>query len=261
MTELSESAAQRLLDDHDQGRRFSNVTRDFGITDLSAAYDVQDRLVAMLRGRRGEACGYKIGLTSKSMQEMCNIDQPICGVVFADGVVGTEQTIALSRAGRIGLEFEIAVRMGRDLGGPGQTVGIDDVAPAMDGVAAAFEMIDDRNADYGDLDVLSLIADNSWSAGCVLGSFVEPPGDLAEVLGTVELNGEVADQGHGRAALGHPHEPVRWLANHLSLRGGTLRAGDVVLTGSLVRTLFPSAGDNYRFSVSDIGAVSVSFSP
>jgi len=259
MTELAERAARKLLEDRDQGIRFSSITQEFGIENLAAAYDVQDELVALLGARQGASSGYKIGLTSKSMQEMCSIDQPICGTVFADGVNDTGQTIALSEKGRTGMEFEIAVRMGSDLGGPGQTVQLDDVAQAVDGVAAAFEMIDDRNADYGSLEVLSLVADNSWSAGCVVGSFVTPPEDLAGVLGVVELNGEVVDQGHGREALGHPYEPVRWLANHLAVRGGVLRKGDIVLTGSLVRTLFPSSGDRFRFDVAGIGTVEVEF--
>ena len=133
------------------------------------------------------------------------------------------------------------------------------MAQAVDAVAPAFEIIDDRNADYAALDVLSLLADNSWNAGVVVGEFVTPPEQHADVLGLVQLNGETVDQGHGREALGHPYEPVRWLAGHLASRGKGLRAGDIVMTGSLVNTRFPGPGERYQFDVAGIGAVSVSF--
>lgn len=78
--------------------------------------------------------------------------------------------------------------------------------------------------------------------------------DLAAVKGVVEVNGEVVDAGHGRDVLGHPFEPLRWVANWLRERGETLRAGEIVSTGSLVTTRFPKAGaQHYRFTVEGIG--------
>ena len=256
MSSTTDAAARHLLNEHDRGLAFTHVAKQFDVRDLNGAYDIQDALVPHLVERHGAPCGYKVGLTSKAMQEMCGIDQPIVGVVLAGRMLASGAQVSLADHGHAGIEFEIAVRMGQDLGADAD---LSDVAAAVDAVAPAFEIIDDRNADYADLDVLSLVADNSWSAGAVVGAFVDAPDKLDEVLGVVTLGGEHLDQGYGHAALGHPYEPVRWLAGHLAARGGSLKAGDVVLTGSLVRTRFPSAGDGYEFSVDGLGKVSVGF--
>lgn len=256
MSSTPEAAARHLLNAHDNGLAFTHVAKEFGADDLDGAYDIQDVLVSYLIERHGAPRGYKVGLTSKAMQEMCGIDQPIAGVVLTGRMLTSGVEISLADQGHAGIEFEIAVRMGRDLGADAD---LPAVAAAVDAVAPAFEIIDDRNADYADLDVLSLVADNSWNAGAVIGAFVDAPDNLDEVLGVVTLGGEPLDQGYGSAALGHPYEPVRWLAGHLAARGGGLKAGDVVLTGSLVRTRFPSAGETYEFFANGLGKVSVGF--
>jgi 2-keto-4-pentenoate hydratase len=133
-----------------------------------------------------------------------------------------------------------------------------DVASAVDAVAPAFEVIDDRNSPYP-LDMLSLVADNAWNEGIVLGDWRSNWPDLAAASGTVELNAKAIDQGHGRDVLGHPFEPLRWLANHLSAKGETLHAGEIVSTGSLVTTRFPAAEERYRFTVEGLGAVEIGF--
>ncbi len=256
MSPTPDAAARHLLNEHDEGLAFTHVAKQFGAKDLDGAYDIQDALVPYLIERHGAPLGYKIGLTSKAMREMCGIDQPIAGVVLAGRMLASGAQVSLADHGHAGIEFEIAVRMGQDLGADAD---LSAVAAAVDAVAPAFEIIDDRNADYADLDVLSLVADNSWNAGAVIGTFVDVPDKLDEVLGVVTLGGEPLDQGYGHAALGHPFEPVRWLAGHLATRGGGLKAGDVALTGSLVRTRFPSAGDRYDFSVDGLGKVAVGF--
>ncbi len=256
MITQADQAANRLFQEHRDGVDFTSISKEFGIDDIAAAYDVQDRLVPLLMDQNGQPCGYKIGLTSKAMQEMVGIDTPIAGVVLEDRLKGSHQEIVLSDYGRAGIEFEVGVRLGSDLGASPSR---DDVAAAVESVCAAFEIIDDRNADYAALDLRSVLADNSWNAGAILGLFGPPPSDLAAVVGTVSLNGSEVDSGPGSAALGHPYEPIRWLAGHLATRGKALRKGDLILTGSLVKTMFPSPGDRFDFNVTGIGDVSVTF--
>lgn len=259
MADPVDEAAQSLFRAHADGNVYSNVAREFGVATLGGAYDIQDRFVALMAPGSGPARGYKIGLTSATMQEMCGIDQPIAGAVLESRIRPSGAEVPLSSHARAGIECEIAVRLGRDLGGPGTKVTLEDVAASVDGVCAAFEIIDDRCADYTDLDVNSLVADNSWNAGVVLGSFTDVPDDLADAEGTVLVNGETVDSGYGRAALGHTFEPVRWLADHLGRRGRSLGRGEFVMTGSLVKTRFPQPGERYRFEVSGIGAVEATF--
>lgn len=256
MITQADQAANRLFQEHCDSVDFASISEEFGIDDIAAAYDVQDRLVPLMMAGNGKPCGYKIGLTSKAMQEMVGIDSPIAGVVLEGRKIGSGADVSLGDHGRAGIEFEVAVRLGADLG---TSPSREDVAGAVESVCAAFEIIDDRNADYTSLDLRTVLADNSWNAGAVLSTFVPPPADLASVVGTVKLNGTEVDSGPGSAALGHPYEPVRWLAEHLASRGRTLKKGDLVLTGSLVKTMFPSPGDQFDFAVTGIGEVSVTF--
>jgi 2-keto-4-pentenoate hydratase len=251
-----ERTAAALMSDHADRRNLVPFARTQGATDLAGAYAIQDAFVARLQTVQGRRAGYKIGLTSKRMQQLCSIDHPIAGVVFERRLLATGARLRRSDRVRLGLEFEICVRLGRPLPPRAQPYTLDEMAAAVEAVAPAFEVIDDRNSPYP-LDVLSLVADNAWNEGIVLGDWRTSWPDLAAVRGTLECNGERIDEGHGRDVLGHPFEPVRWLAEHLSNRGEGLRAGELVSTGSLVTTRFPQAGEHYRFTVEGVGAVDV----
>ncbi len=253
----ADEAADMLVGAHADGAPFVPFAAAFGIANVADAYAVQRAFVRrQMQARRAGAAGYKIGLTSKRMQEMCGIDSPIAGVVLADRVHASGAILAAPSYGRLGLEFEIAVRLKRDLA-PQSARSLAEVAAAVDAVCPAIEIIDDRRADYRALDVLSVIADNSWNAGIVLGEFVPAWRDLATAEGEVSVDGHALDRGSGGDVLGHPFHPVAWLAGHLAAQGGGLRAGDVVMTGSIVTTKFPDRPTSYRFEVKGLDAVDV----
>jgi 2-keto-4-pentenoate hydratase len=248
-----DGAARRLLDDHASKATFAPLSAPFGLRHLDDAYAVQDRFVAaQMQKLATRAVGYKIGLTSQRMQEMCGIPHPLAGVIYAARVHQTGAKIPRSGFGRLGLEFEICVRVTRPLAGP---VSRAEVAAAVDAVAPAVELIEDRNADYAALDMPTLVADNSWNGGIVTGDFVAPPADLAAIRGTVTLPDGSRDSGFGRDVLGHPYEPVAWLAAHLGRRGSGLKPGDLVMTGSLVRTRFAQPGERWSFTLDGLGSV------
>ena len=253
-------AAANLLAAHTDKRSPTRFAREWGIDGLADAYAVQAALVEQMRPAFGRQVGYKIGLTSGRMQKLCSIDHPIAGVVLQARLCPSGASLSLSSLIHLGIEFEICVRLGRSLVPRAQPYALEDVAQAVDAVAPAFEVVDDRNSTYP-LDLLSLVADNAWNDGLVVGAFQSSWPDLTTERGTVECNGKIVDEGHGRDVLGHPFEPLRWLANHLSAQGQTLRAGEIVSTGSLVTTRFPAAGDHYKFSVEGVGSVEVSFTP
>jgi 2-keto-4-pentenoate hydratase len=253
-----DSVAQNLLREHGEGTRFQSFAAANGIGDMAAAYRVQSAFVDLLsRASAARPAGYKVGLTSPRMQAMCGVDQPIAGVVLANRIHRSGATIAPSDYGRLGTEFEIAVRLGRDVPPRSSPYTLETIAEAVDGVSAAVELVDDRHADYKAFDVLSVVADNSWNAGIVHGDFIASWPELRDVEGIAYRNGVELDRGFGRDVLGHPFASLAWLANHLAANGGRLRKGDVVMTGSLVPTRFPAAGEAYRFAVSGIGDVAL----
>ena len=253
MTDMIAATAERLVREHRDRTPFHTLA---GLDDVESAYGVQKAYVAAISAGRKAAC-YKIGLTSRRIQAMGSIDSPVAGVISADSVMGSGALLHRSAYHHLGLEFEICVRLGADLAPRSAPVGRDEAAAAVDALCAAIEIIDDRNADYaGGIDGKSLIADNSWNAGVVLGVFVSPPERMENVEGVALQDGVEIGRGRGADALGHPLEPLTWLANHLWAQGGMLRKGDIVMTGSIVTTRFPDAASNYHFDISGIGGVS-----
>ncbi len=243
--------AARLWQQHRERAPYQSVKSLLPGENLKAAYAVQDELVRLMAATEGEPVGYKIGLTSLRMQQMCGLDQPVVGRLLERRVHRGAARVALGDFGRLGVESELCVILKQDL--PLRTVPYTrgEIAGAIGGVAAAFELIDDRGADYSHLDALSLIADNSWNAGVVQG-VSSPPVDLGALAGALHVDGELVDSGNSRGALSHPLAVVQWLSDHLRGYGSYLRAGELVMTGSIVTTRFAKAGEHYHFELAGL---------
>jgi 2-keto-4-pentenoate hydratase len=247
-------AAEKLFAEHKAGVLFKALD---GPATMVDAYDIQDRYVALLRPEHGDTIGYKVGLTSAPMQAFCGIDHPIAGVVLARRIHRSGTTVNPKDFGRLGLEFEIAVRIKSDITVDETPHTARSIVPHIGGICAAVELVDDRSADYAKLDVRSLVADNSWNAGIVLSHFAAAWPDLEAARGKATRDGAPIGEGHGRDILGHPFNSVAWLARQLASRGVGLKAGQVVMTGSVMKTIFPSESASYRFELEGIGAVEV----
>jgi 2-keto-4-pentenoate hydratase len=256
----AQRAAEWLLAEHRAGHGFKTLGPPAAPATVFDAYDIQDRYVALLRRENGEPAGYKIGLTSATMQAFCRIDHPIGGVVLARRVHQSGAAIRRSDFGRLGLEFEIAVRIKSDIPARDRPYTPTTIEPHIDGVCAAIELVDDRAADYTSLDVLSLVADNSWNGGVVLSEFKSVWPDLTRVLGRATGGRDTIGEGRGGDILGHPFNSVAWLVAHLAERGAGLKAGEIVMTGSVMKTVFPEQDANFRFDLEEVGSVEVQVS-
>jgi 2-keto-4-pentenoate hydratase len=256
----AQRAAEWLFAEHRAGHRFTTLGPPSAPAAISDAYDIQDRYVALLARENGESAGYKVGLTSATMQAFCRIDHPIAGVVLASRVHRSAARVRRADFGRLGLEFEIAVRIKSDIPATDTALTAEAIAPHIGGVGAAIELVDDRAADYANLDVRSLVADNSWNGGIVLSEFRSSWPDLAPLLGRATQDGDLIGEGYGRDILGHPFNSVAWLASHLAARGAALKAGQIVMTGSVMKTVFPDHDAHYRFEIAGLGAVEVEVS-
>ncbi len=230
--------------------------------DEGQGYRIQDMVHELVAGDAGPLVGYKIGCTSDVMQRYLNIPHPCGGGVFENGV--HESGVVLRHADyiRVGVECEIAVRLARDLSPSGATFDADRVALAIEAYHPAIEIVDDRYADWQSIGAPTLVADDFFAAGCVLGNAVlrDAAPELSTVAGRAIINGIEAGCGSGADVLGHPHQALAWLANHLAAEGKHLRAGQIVLTGSLVKTLWLNAGDKAVMELSGLGTVTAEFS-
>ena len=140
------------------------------------------------------------------------------------------------------------MRLGRPLPAAEAPFDRADVAAAVESCMAAIEIVDDRYDDFRALDAASLVADDFFSAGAVLGAPVSVPIsgwsglDLAALRGTMTINDAEVGSGTGADVMGHPFEALAWLANHAAATGRPLAEGDVVLTGSIVETNWVETG-------------------
>jgi 2-keto-4-pentenoate hydratase len=229
--------------------------------DEADGYRVQDALHNLLSPDFGTQVGYKIGCTSAVMQQYLNIAHPCAGGLYMGGVKASGASLRYGDYVHVGVECEIAVRLAQDLVPSAEPFTADTVAPAIEAYFPAIELVDDRYADWRGMAAATLIADDFFAAGCVLGQGVaraDAP-DLLAVTGRALINGVEVGRGTGADVLGHPHHALAWLANHLASQGKTLQAGEFVLTGSLVQTAWLNAGDEVLMELSGLGSVAVDF--
>jgi 2-oxo-3-hexenedioate decarboxylase/2-keto-4-pentenoate hydratase len=234
---------------------------DVAPRDETEGYRIQDAVHAIMAADVGPLVGYKIGCTSAVMQRYLGIPHPCGGGVFAKGVHSSGVSLRHGDYVRVGVECEIAVRFSRDLALSGAPFTADSIAPAIDAWHPAIEIVDDRYADWRSIGAPTLVADDFFAAGCVLGKPVSRAAtpDLLSVVGRAMINGVEVGQGTGADVLGHPHAALAWLANHLATQRKSLRAGQIVLTGSLVQTVWLNTGDKVVMEMSGLGSVAAEF--
>ena len=228
---------------------------------LEEAYTLQAALNERLGETHGPVCGRKIGCTTAVMQRYLEIAHPCAGALYEGRTYSAPATVAHADHWRPGVECEVAVRLGRPLPQAAAPFDRDTVADAVEACMAAIEIVDDRYEDFRALDTPTLISDDFFSAGAVIG----PPVaawralDLAAAGGVMAINGTRVGAGTGADVMGHPVEALTWLANHAAASGRPLRAGDLVLTGSVVETKWVEPGDQVRVAIEGLGEAAVAF--
>ena len=250
-----QQAAHFLFEAHATRQAYQPIPERFSPRSITEAYDIQDAYHELLVETLGPIVGYKIALTTQVMQQMVGFNEPCVGAVFANGIYRSPASIDGTAHVHLGAECEVAVRLSRDM--PSDLAPYDrgSAAGAVGALMPAFELVDDRGADYSDLYFLGVVADNAWNAGIVLGPEITDwhDIDLATAQGAMVINGRKAGEGIGGDVMGHPLEALAWLANTLAARGKTLSRGMIVMTGSIVSTKFLKLGDSATVSIHGLG--------
>lgn len=260
-TSLVDRAARFLFDAHSASDTYRPLPPELTPGSLEGpegAYAIQDALIDLWCADTGQTvAGYKIALTSKPMQEMCGIDHPIAGTVLSGAVRQTNAVMAMDEHIHAGVEFELCVTMAEDLPLERAPFDLASVGLAVADCLPAFEIIEDRGADYAALDVATLAADNAWNDGVVLGRNTGDWHrlDLSSTPVRLMLDEQEAGVTDTGAAMGHPFEAVVWIANNLAARGKSLKAGQLIMTGSTLPTRFPEAGHSLRYEIEGLGMV------
>jgi 2-oxo-3-hexenedioate decarboxylase/2-keto-4-pentenoate hydratase len=248
-----QTAARYLRDAHRSRANYRNLPPEVAPPTLADAYAAQAALAPLLEAQFGPVAGLKIATTTKVMQALMGIDHPCGGLIFARRIHASPARIRLADHIHLMVECELALRVGRDPAGPAGSFTAASVAPAVAAVMPAFELIEDRNADYKSTSALSMIADNCWNAGIVIGPDVafDPARPPLGTLGRLTINGRENHDGRTE----DPLATLAWIANLANQNGRPLMAGMVVITGSVIATLPISTGDRFVFGLDGLGSV------
>lgn len=225
---------------------------------IEDAYHIQQHMLSRRISDGARIVGKKIGVTSKAVMDMLDVRQPDFGYLLDSMIYNEGDAIPMSRLIQPKAEGEIAFILKHNLMGPG--IGNADVLRATECVMPCFEIVDSRIKDWK-IKIQDTVADNASCGVFVLGDHAVDPRkvDLSTCGMVLEKNGEIVGTGAGAAALGGPVNAVAWLANTMGRLGIPLKAGEVILSGSLAAMFPVQAGDNLRVSIGGIGGCSVRF--
>jgi 2-oxopent-4-enoate hydratase len=223
--------------------------------DMADAYAIQLAGISeRLAAHGGEIVGWKVGLTSKAMQQMLNVDQPDFGHLLDTMRMDEGDAITVGEMIWPRVEPEVAFQLKADLRGPGVTA--DQVLAATEYLIPALEVIDSRVKDWK-IKLCDTIADNASCGRFVLGRGRTPVGGFdVKLMGmNYYVDGALVATASSAAVLGNPAEAVAWLANTLAPYGHYLKAGQVVMPGSLVAAVDAKPGGTIRADFDRIGSV------
>ena len=256
-TTPARAAAELIFQQYKSVKPFDRLPDQLFPKTLEDAYAIQLELHCMLSSIWGPLAGYKLAYTTPVMQERAGLDHPVLGGVFQKTVARSPVVLNYTEYVNLAIELEVGVTLGKDLPASGAPYTRETVAAAVAEVAPAFEIVDIRTP--SDLTTeertLMSVAVNILNSGIVLGDPVTDwqSRDLVNCKGVMTINGEPVGEGYGRDVMGHPFEPLVWLANELSARNHPLKAGDVVITGSLVPPTPLEFASEARVSIEGLG--------
>lgn len=260
---VASTLAAELFDAREAVRTVPQLSLRHPEMSIEDAYAVQRAWLEIMRGRGRSVVGRKVGLTSMPMQRSMGIDEPDFGLItddmlFADGADIPTTLFSFPR-----VEVELAFVLSADLSG---RVSIQDVLDATEYIAPAIEILDSRIEMTDPVSghrrtIVDTVSDNAADAGMVLGTARLDPDDLRprEISAVLEINDVIEETGVAVAVLGNPAAGVAWLAGKLGEYGESLRAGEVILSGSLIQSIPVRAGDVVRGEFGSLGEVTCRF--
>jgi 2-keto-4-pentenoate hydratase len=203
---------------------YRNLPDDLRPASIAEAYAAQEAYYRLAEPTYGAVAGAKIATTTKVMQQLMGINHPCGGAIFSRTIHASPAKLRAADFVNLRIESEIALQLGADLPASAAPWTRARVAPAVAAALPAFELIEDRNADYAKTAALSLIVENCWNGGIVTGAPKRVPlDDLVGVKGRLTVGGKLVGEG----AAEDPCTTLAWLANHVAERGRDLKAGTV----------------------------------
>ena len=212
------------------------------------AYQIQDAVVRQLGEPIG---GWKVGAGSAA-------SAAFCAPIWMKMIRPSPASYIARELRLVGIEAEIAFRLGRDLLARAE---VYDRAEVTAGAALhpVMEIVDSRYSDPRSLDRLSILADNFSNGGLVYGAAV-PDWEKLD-LGQTRITVTEDDEPFAESAASAARDPVAALvdfANLMNVRGGA-KAGTFVTTGSWTGMVFTKRGARIVADFGPLGRVEVAF--
>ena len=259
MTDRSriEQAAEHQAAQYRARKPLDLMLQPFAPQTIAEAYAVQAGMVSRLVETRGPTAGYKIAYTSAAMRERTGVGQPCYGRIPASMVHDSPAVVDSADYGQVGIECEVAAKLGAEAPASGAPYTLESIAGYIEWIAASFEIVDRRDAPSleGQTPEVCGIVINISNGGAVLGERITnwQGIDLTASRGTMSINGELVGEGVGLDVMGHPLEPLVWLANTLAVDGASIEAGALVLTGSFAPPVMMKPGDEASINIDGLG--------
>lgn len=241
--------------------QISLLTKAYPDIQIGDSYHIQNYVVSSFKEAGSQVKGYKIGLTSKAVQQLVGSREPNFSPLLDHMFTAEESELARSNWLTPMVESEVAFVIKDRLTGPG--INVADVIRATDFVLPAVEIADFRVTRAPGMDVRDITADMGAAGGIILGG--NPASlydiDIRSVNSSLIINEEERAKGATSAVLGNPLTAVAWLANKLGESGTALEPGDVILSGAMHNAQPVEAGDHIiaRFD-NGLGDIKLSFS-
>jgi 2-keto-4-pentenoate hydratase len=252
-------AASRTLRDHWRaGTKLAALESSHRPRDRREAYAIQ---AALEHHSARDLFGWKIAATSEAGQKHINVDGPMAGRILPETVIPDGGTASMAGNEMRVAEPEFAFHMARDLPPRSSPYSTQRVLDAVDTLHPAIEIPDSRFADFVTAGSAQIIADNACAHLFVLGAAATANWrslDLVDERPAIALRG-MQFTGHGKNVLGDPRVALAWLANELRALGLTLKAGQIVTTGTCHPPLPIQSGDLFEANFGVLGTVSVAF--
>jgi 2-keto-4-pentenoate hydratase len=245
-----DAMAQHMWDARRARRNYLNLPEELKPASITEAYRAQEVYHRLAEPVYGPVAGVKVATTTKVMQQLMGITHPCGGAIFARTIHTSPARIAKSDFVNLRIESEIALKLGLDMPATQAPWTAESVVRFVAGAMPAYELIEDRNAVYTETNAVSMIVENCWNGGVVIGT-PKPvqPKEIIGVTGRQTLNGKQIGEGKSE----NPFATLAWLANLLAERKRDLKAGMVVITGSLIPTFSIQVGDHCVFAVDGLG--------
>lgn len=252
-----QQAAEYVAKQYEADHPIDIMVQDFVPRTIEEAYAVQSAFLNILAETQGPVGGYKIASTNPASRQRTGVSGPCASGIFARQIAHSPATFTSADYNRFCIECEVGVRLASDLAASGAPYTRSSVSDAIESLTIGFELINRRESASGsgafapDIKSISTLA----NAGAVLGAPVTDWHgiDLAASRGAMTINGELVSEGQGSHVMGHPLEALAWLANLKAEQGNELKAGMLILTGTLTGLMPLNAGDRATIAIEGLG--------